>query len=114
MAIEIILDTSGSMRDRTNGERRIDAAKAVLTQLVHDGLPSGAPVALRILGSRDEPCGTRLAISLAPLDPDAMTELVDGIRVDQQADTPLGAAIAAVEEDLAGSTGTKSPAAHHR
>lgn len=107
VAIELILDTSGSMRDRSGEERRIDAAKAVLTDLVHDKLPKGAPLALRILGSRDDPCGTRLAIPLSPLDPDAVTRLVDRIRVDRAADTPLGDAIAAVAEDLEGSTGTK-------
>jgi hypothetical protein len=107
VAVEVILDTSGSMRDETRGTRRIDAAKAVLTQLVRDGLPPGTPLALRILGSRADPCGTRLAIPLAPLDPDAVTRLVDGIRVDRQADTALGAAIAAVAPDLAASTGTK-------
>jgi len=107
VAIEVILDTSGSMRDQTNGERRIDAAKAVLTDLVQDKLPRGAPVALRILGSKDDPCGTRLAIPLSPLDPDRVSELVGRIRVDQAADTPLGDAIAAVATDLEGSTGTK-------
>jgi hypothetical protein len=107
IAIEIILDTSGSMRTPLRGTRRIDAAKQVLDDVVHNVLPSGAPVALRILGDRRDPCGTRLAVPLAPLEPDAISTLIRGIRVDQQADTALGAALRAVPGDLAGSTGTK-------
>ena len=94
VGVEIILDTSGSMLRRSRGERRIDSAKQVLNELVTEGLPAGTPVALRVLGDRDDPCGTRLAVPLQPLDPARVTELVEGIEVVQEADTPLGAAIA--------------------
>jgi hypothetical protein len=107
VAIEIILDTSGSMLKRTDGRRRIDIAKDVLRELVTDRLPAGLPVALRVLGSREDRCGTRLAVPLGPLDPEQVIGLVDPIRVVQEADTPLGAAIAAVPGDLADATGTR-------
>jgi hypothetical protein len=107
VGVEIILDTSGSMLRRSRGERRIDGAKRVLNELVTEGLPPGTPVALRVLGDRDDPCGTNLAVPLQPLDPARVTELVNGIEVVQEADTPLGGAIASVPDDLANSTGTR-------
>jgi Ca-activated chloride channel family protein len=107
VGIEIILDTSGSMLQRTGGQSRIDLAKSVLRDIVRERLPLGAPVALRVLGSAGDPCGTRLAIPLGPLDPDRVIRLVDGVAVEQAADTPLGAAVRSVPEDLEGSPGTK-------
>ncbi len=47
VAVEILLDTSGSMLKRIDGTRRIDVAKQVLTRLVTQTLPSGVPTALR-------------------------------------------------------------------
>jgi hypothetical protein len=107
VGVEIILDTSGSMLRRAKGVRRIDSAKAVLNELVTQGLPPGTPVALRVLGDREDPCGTRLAVPLQPLDPALVTGLVAGVEVVQEADTPLGAAIASVPDDLADSKGTR-------
>jgi hypothetical protein len=89
------------------GRRRIDVAKAVLRDLVNQRLPAGTPVALRVLGTRAQPCQTELAVPLGPLDPQAITELVDPIAVDQRADTPIGAALRAVADDLAGTTGSR-------
>ena len=108
VAVEVILDTSGSMLTPISGEtRRIDAAKRVLDDLLKTGLPTNAPVALRVLGNATEPCGTDLVVPLAPLDPGRMTQLVDGIDVVQAADTPIAQAINAVPTDLKAATGTK-------
>jgi hypothetical protein len=107
VGIEIILDTSGSMLDRFGGQRRIDIAKGVLADLVERRIPVGAPVAVRILGDREDPCGTSLLVPLGPLDPAAVRARVSRIQVVQEADTPLGAAIASVPADLGGSAGTK-------
>jgi hypothetical protein len=107
VGIEIILDTSGSMLDSAGGQRRIDVARSVLLDLVETRIPAGAPVALRVLGDRDRPCGTQLAVPLAPLDPARVRTRVEGLQVDAAADTPIGAAIASVPGDLAGSVGTK-------
>jgi hypothetical protein len=107
VSVEIILDTSGSMLKDLGGRRRIDVAKEVLRDLVHQRLPAGTPVALRVLGSRAQPCRTQLAVPLGPLDPDTITDLVDPITVDQRADTPIGAALRAVADDLAGATGSR-------
>ena len=43
VAVEIVLDTSGSMLERFGGERRIDIAKRVLADLVRRDLPTGLP-----------------------------------------------------------------------
>jgi hypothetical protein len=107
VAVEVILDTSGSMLDRVGKRRRIDIAKAVLTDLVRTGLPKGVPVALRVFGDQRDVCGTRLAVPLAPLDPSAVTRLVRGIRVVREADTPIAGAISAVPTDLAGNARTR-------
>ncbi len=107
VAVDIILDTSGSMLDRFGGKSRIESAKAVLDDLVTGQLPAGAPVAVRVLGSRDEPCGTRVAVPFGPLDASVVTDLVDRLRVDRAADTPIGQAFDAVPEDLATATGAR-------
>jgi len=107
VAVAIILDTSGSMLDRFGGESRINIAKQVLGDLVTNELPVGAPIAVRVLGNKGDPCGTRLAVPFGPLDPDAVTALVDKLKVDQAADTPIGAALEAVPTDLADASGTK-------
>ena len=107
VAIDIILDTSGSMLTRFGKTRRIDAAKSVLTELVTQDLPVGAPVALRVFGDRAHPCATTLAIPFGPLDPAAVTSLVDGVAVYQQNDTPIGAALRSVPDDLASSSATR-------
>jgi hypothetical protein len=107
VGIEIILDTSGSMLDSAGGQRRIDMARSVLMDLVETRIPAGTPVALRVLGDRDRPCGTQLTVPLAPLDPARIRARVEGLQVDEAADTPIGAAIASVPGDLAGSAGTK-------
>ncbi len=109
VAVEVILDTSGSMLTPISGRtRRIDAAKSVLDDLLKGGLPQGAPVALRILGNAAQPCGTDLVVPLGPLDPPRMVRLVDGINVVQAADTPIAAAIAAVPGDLKSASGSKT------
>jgi Ca-activated chloride channel family protein len=95
------------MVQRVRGERRIDLAKAVLRDLVSTRLPAGAPVAVRVLGDRTDVCGTRLVVPLGPLDAAAVIAGVDTIAVDQEADTPLAAALRAVPDDLSGSEGTR-------
>ena len=107
VGVEIILDTSGSMLKEIKGKRRIDLAKTVLADLVTNRLPAGAPVAVRVLGDEVDVCGTRLVVPLGPLDAEAVVRDVNGIDVVQEADTALGAALRAVPEDLAGSTGTR-------
>jgi hypothetical protein len=104
-AIEVILDTSGSMLTKLGNERRIDAARSVLTDLVTHDLPAGSPVAIRVFGDPAHPCGTTLPVPLGPLDPKVVDQ-IDGIQVYQQNDTPTGIALNDVPVDLAGASGT--------
>jgi hypothetical protein len=107
VAAEIILDTSGSMLERIKGERKIDLAKRVLRDLLGSKLPAGMAVALRTFGAPGDPCGTGLAAPLGPLDPRTMMGLIDGLRVVQKTNTPIGAALASVPDDLRSATGTR-------
>jgi Mg-chelatase subunit ChlD len=107
IALEIVLDTSSSMRAKLGRTTRIEAAKDVLTRLVRDELPPGIPVALRWFRQAKGSCDTELAVPLGPLDRDAMTETIEGIRLQRSVRTPLAAAIEAVAEDLASVTGPR-------
>jgi hypothetical protein len=106
-AIEIILDTSGSMRAKLGRTTRITAAKDVLTRLVREDLPRGVPVALRWFRQEPRSCDTELAVPLGPLDPEAMATVIDDVRIVRSVQTPLAAAIDAVADDLAGITGRR-------
>ena len=107
VAIEIILDTSGSMLTPFGGKRRIDVAKDAFDSLVGEDLPAGVPLALRVFGDRSDPCATQLAVPFGPLDPKTVTALVDSIDVVQEADTPIAAALLRTPADLARSSGSK-------
>lgn len=107
IGVQIILDTSGSMLERLGGKRRIDVAREVLRDLIGEQLPAGTGVALRVFGDRAAPCDTRLAVPLGPLDPAAVSGLIDGLRIDRRTKTPIGAALAEVPADLEGATGTR-------
>jgi hypothetical protein len=106
-AVELILDTSGSMLQALEGQRRIDIARTVLSQLVAETIPPGTPLALRVFGDTPESCETNLAAPLQPLDPAAMAGLIDGLEAIDGVNTPIGASLQAVAGDLQGVTGPK-------
>lgn len=108
-AIEVILDASGSMLKKLNGERRIESARKVLDGLVRGTLTAGQPMALRVFGDdRPASCETRLAVPLGPLDPEAMAKTIRGIKPVNLARTPIAAALASVASDLEGSAGMRT------
>ncbi|MEE2567604.1 vWA domain-containing protein [Hyphobacterium marinum] len=101
-AVEIILDASGSMLQRIGGDRRIEIAKATLTELVTDTIPEGTGFALRVFGHREaDSCRTDLEIPLGPLDAGAVTSTIAGVNAMNLARTPIGASIGHVRSDLA-------------
>lgn len=108
-ALEIVLDASGSMLKRMDGRRRIEIARASLGKLVTKDLKLDDPVALRVFG-HDKPgsCETTLAQPLGPLDPAAMTEVLNGIVPQNLARTPIAASLKEVANDLQDATGRKT------
>jgi hypothetical protein len=107
VAVEIILDTSGSMLTPLDGQQRIEVAKDAFNGLLGDDLPEGVTLALRIFGDRAEPCGTRLAVPFGPLELRPVRDLVAGIDVVQEADTPIAAALLRTPDDLEGTSGSR-------
>ena len=77
---EIILDASGSMLQRQNGERRIEIARRTLARLVADTIPAGTGFALRVFGNREaDACRSDLEIPLGPLDVAAASAVINAI-----------------------------------
>lgn len=108
MAVELILDASGSMLQRLGGKSRIDIARATLDGLVENTIPAGTPLALRVFGHREAgSCQTDLEVPMAPLDPVSMKAKLASVRAKNLAKTPIGASLRAVEKDLAAHTGPK-------
>jgi hypothetical protein len=107
VAVEIVLDTSGSMLERLGRKRRIDVAKSVLARLVAEQLEPGTPVALRAFRQERRSCETELAVPLGPLEPTVLGATIESISIDKSVKTPLAAAIAAVADDLAAVTGPR-------
>ncbi len=106
VGVEILLDTSYSMVEKIGKQRRIDIAKAVLTDLVGNTLPSGLPVALRIFDPVRR-CDSKLLAPLAPLDQARMSAMIKALKVTRGTRTPLAATLAQVAGDLGGSAGPK-------
>ena len=106
-AIELILDTSGSMLQPLENQRRIDIARDVLDELISDTIPPGTPLALRVFGDTPESCETILLAPLQPLDPAAMSGQIAGLQAIDGVNTPIGASLEQVANDLQGATGTK-------
>lgn len=104
-AVELVLDSSGSMaKEDAGGQARIDAAREALTTLIGE-LPEGAPVGLRVYGdaqteeARRRSCDeTRLVQPISPLEPDALAGKVDDF--DPGGSTPIGIALQDAARDL--------------
>jgi len=108
VTIEIILDTSGSMlAAMPDGQRRIDVARNVLSDLVTNQLPAGIPVTLRTFGYQPDSCDTQQIVPVQPLDPAAMAATIQGIEPVNLVRTPIGASLEQVANDLAGVEGPK-------
>jgi Mg-chelatase subunit ChlD len=108
-AVELILDASGSMLQRLDGQRRIEIARTALKELVSKSLAPSMPVALRVFGhSKPGSCETSLAMSLSPLDPASAISILDGIQPQNLARTPIAASLKEVANDLQGADGLKT------
>lgn len=106
-AIELVVDTSGSMLDRLGDRSRIEVARTVLYELLGEDIPAGAQVALRTFTPQARSCETRLLVPLGPLDRAAMADIIAGMEAPKSVKTPLAKAIAAVAGDLADVAGPR-------
>lgn len=105
-AVAIILDASGSMLQKLDGERRINIAKAAITDLVNNTLAEGTPVALRVFGHREaDACRTDLEIPLGLLNRAAFTEKIARVEAQNLAKTPIARSLELVAADLEGVEG---------
>lgn len=100
-AVEVILDASGSMLQRLDGQRRIEIARETLKELVGDTLAPGTAFALRVFGHREaDSCRTDLEIPLGPLVPEASGARIAAVQAMNLAKTPLADSLALVRSDL--------------
>jgi Ca-activated chloride channel family protein len=109
----IVLDASKSMNeDAGNGGTRLDAAKKAFGQLV-ERLPAGAPIGLRVYGSkvdeasRAEGCkDTELTVPVGPLDKGKLAGTVQALQ--GKGRTPIGNSLLATPDDLGAAEGRRS------
>jgi hypothetical protein len=105
-SVTVVLDASGSMLQRIDGERRIDIAKASLSQLIRDDLPGSVRFGLHVFGHREaDSCRTDIEIPLGPLDRSAAAAKVASINAMNLAKTPIAATLANAGAGLAGQPG---------
>ena len=108
-AVEVILDSSGSMWRKLDEQFRYVIANEVLSSLVTDILPVDIPFALRVFGNREEnTCRTDLEVPLSPLDAGSVSNIIVGIEPKPYAGTPLADSIKQVASDLAKASGPKT------
>ncbi|MDN3638784.1 VWA domain-containing protein [Simiduia curdlanivorans] len=100
-SIAIILDASGSMLQKMDGQRRIDIAKDTLLNLTQNHIPEQTPFALRIFGKEVGSCQSDLEIPLQPLNRVNVASKIKAINAQNNAKTPIAASIKAIREDLA-------------
>ena len=100
--IEIVFDTSSSMRKKLGQKTRIAIAKSSLRELFGKTLPQGTPVAIRILapGGRANACRSRLDVPLTPLQRKSALRWVQQVSVPRKAGTPIAEALEQVPRDL--------------
>ncbi len=100
----IILDASGSMLQRIEGDRRIQVAKDSIASVLKD-LPRSMNVGLRTFGeSSADLCETRLAQPLSKLNPVSINRVLKDVTPVNGAKTPIAAAILATKDDFSFNT----------
>lgn len=104
--IYFVLDASGSMLARIDGQRKIAIARQAMGALVPD-LGDSTRVALRTYGrNRPDDCSDiELLSPLAPLDRAALLAQIDAIEPVNLSRTPLASSLAAIAADLGDAPG---------
>ena len=102
--IVFVIDSSGSMWGMVGDERKIDAAKGAVLDILRD-LPQDTRVALRVYGRRSMKCtDTELLVPLGPPDRPELEKAVLGLR--PKGRTPIATALEKAVEDLEASGGS--------
>ena len=109
VAVEVILDASGSMFKKLEDEFRYVIAKDVLSDLVANILPDDIPFALRVFGNREEQsCRTDLEVPLGVLERESVQEVIADIVPQPFAGTPIADSLLQIASDLSSSDGLKT------
>jgi hypothetical protein len=104
--VVVVLDASGSMLQRLDGRRRIDIAKAAITELVEKTLPENVSFALRVFGHKEaDACRSDLEIPAGPLDRARSSSVVASIEAMNLARTPIAESLRLVAADAGGRNG---------
>jgi Ca-activated chloride channel homolog len=94
----VVLDASGSMRDRVGEDVKMDAAKSAVHSLV-DQLPDGARLGLAVYGNGESGCESATVVQqVGPLDRSAVNAAVDKVR--PSGSTPIGHSLRVAAEAL--------------
>ncbi len=100
----LVLDSSGSMKERSGSSTKIEAAKDALRQVVEQ-LPDDAAVGVRVFGakvfdrSRPGACtDSQNVVPVGPVDRDALTSAVADY--EPYGETPIGHALRQAADDL--------------
>ncbi|MFT3829909.1 MAG: VWA domain-containing protein [Opitutaceae bacterium] len=94
----IVLDASGSMRERIGGDTKMALAQRAVRELV-EGLPAGATLGLVAYSHRRNECNDlELLVPPGPLDKPAFLKAVDSLK--PRGPTPLSAALRFAAEKL--------------
>ncbi|MFT4287165.1 vWA domain-containing protein [Nocardioides sp.] len=107
----LLLDSSGSMKEKATGGTKIAAARTALLNVI-DGLPADAEVGMRVFGSkvfsRTDAGACDDTELVVPVATDNRSELSAAVPAYKPyGETPIPAALKAAAEDL-GDTGTRS------
>ena len=104
--VAVVLDASGSMLQRLNGQRRIDIAKAAITELVGKTLPDNVSFTLRVFGHREaDACRSDLEIPAGPLDRAKAASVIASVQAMNLARTPIAESLRRAAADAAGHSG---------
>jgi hypothetical protein len=104
--VAVVLDASGSMLQRLNGERRIDIAKAAITELVNKTLPESVAFTLRVFGHKEaDSCRSDLEIAAGPLDRAKAASAVASVTAMNLARTPIADSLRLAAGDASGHSG---------
>lgn len=104
-SLMVLLDTSGSMLQRVDGKPRYQIAREALAPLAAQANARGIAVGLRQFGIQPDACDTQLLAPVSLWQAGALTRVLDSIRPQNNARTPIAEALAAAGKDLANAAG---------